>query len=299
MPSIDGGAGGARARKGRAPMISSAIDEPCILQPSGPVLVDRQDGQLIEALHVRSDKHGAAAVSCRDSRGVRLRNLLVEHPEGGIGIRFERCHGLIIERVEVRVTGMVARAESEAASGHARPAQCSIKFSDCDNIYGLKSADVSIEDVRVAGGSSGIELGSCERARLRRIVARNLRGPYPRGQCVQFSVCDSSSLEDFHCVNELGHSWPEDSISVWRSRDVLVRRGLVDGNNAPNGIGVMFENDDTRASGGRVHDVDAIQCARAHSPIAHRHEHAHAAHASSPPSSRLRALSTAVSSRAG
>ena len=42
----------------------------------------------------------------------------------------------------------------------------------------------------------------------------------------------------------------EDSISLWRSSNVTVRRGLIDGNNSPTGVGVMFEQDDPSKHGG-------------------------------------------------
>ena len=106
--------------------------------------------------------------------------------------------------------------------------------NDCDNIHGTNSEDVVIERVRVEGGSTGIELGSCARAQLREIVSRNVRGPYPRGQCVQFSHSSHGTLEDFSCVND-DSAWTEDSISVWRSANVTLRDGLVDGNNSPTG----------------------------------------------------------------
>ncbi|KOO22632.1 hemolysin-type calcium-binding region [Chrysochromulina tobinii] len=225
---------------------------PCVLADvHEPLAVEHKDGHVIESLHVRSSLVGRPAILCRDSRSVVLRKLLIEHVEGGVGIRFERCPGLRVEQVEVRVLG--------AADDHARPtANCHLGSSECHNIHGVDSADVILEQVRVTGGSSGIELQRCARAQLRDIVGRNVRGPYPRGQCVQFTACDHALLERFHCVNELGRSWPEDSISVWRSREVTVREGLVDGNNAPNGVGVMFENDDERAIGGLLEHVDAI-----------------------------------------
>lgn len=229
-----------------------------LTEVTGPLTIQRNDGRVLEALHVRSSLVGGAAVQCRDSSNVVLRRLLIEHPEGGVGIRFERCPGLRIEQVEVRVSHADQRYQLDVAEGVAHPARCSIGSNDCHNIHGIDSELVVIERVRVEGGSSGVELQRCARPQVRDIVARNVRGPYPRGQCVQFTVCDHASLVRFHCYNDVARSWPEDSISVWRSHNVTVRAGLVDGNNAPNGVGVMFENDDTRATGGIVEDVDAI-----------------------------------------
>ena len=50
----------------------------------------------------------------------------------------------------------------------------------------------------------------------------------------------------------------EDSISIWRSSNVTVARGLVDGNNSPTGAGVMFEGSEEGVTGGLLEDVDAV-----------------------------------------
>jgi hypothetical protein len=90
------------------------------------------------------------------------------------------------------------------------------------------------------------------------LIAENLHGPYPRGQCFQASQSDNLLLEDFYCRND-ETAWTEDSISMWRSSNSTVRRGLVDGNNSPSGVGVMFEQDDPSKSGGLCEDVDAVR----------------------------------------
>ena len=62
-------------------------------------------------------------------------------------------------------------------------------------------------------------------------------------------------LEDYSAVNEDGGMWTEDNVSIYRSENCVVRRGLLDGNNSPTGVGVMFEN----VSSGLVEDVDTIR----------------------------------------
>ena len=233
----------------------------CSLTPhSEKLLIHNRHHAHAESLHVRHTDASTPAVHCRYSKNVRLRRLLVEHPANGVGILFEHCHNISIQEVVVvAVHKRDGRSEQRARAG-----PCSLTpgpgsfLCECDNIHGIGSHGAIIERVRVHGGSTGIELHGCAGARLRSVSARNVRGPYPRGQCVQFSQCNAASLIDFHCQNDGNRSWPEDSISVWRSADVTVRDGLVDGNNAPNGVGVMFENDAPSATGGLVADVDAI-----------------------------------------
>ena len=182
---------------------------------------------------------------------------MVEHHAKAIGILFEQCHNITIEEVVVVAIGESSRSGD---GERARAGECAATYGprECDNIHGLRSNGVFIKRVRVQGGAAGIELHSCPGARLRSISARNMRGPYPRGQCVQFSQSNGASLSNFYCRNDENSSWPEDSVSVWRSAGATIRDGLVDGNNAPNGVGVMFENDRAGATGGLVEDVDAI-----------------------------------------
>jgi hypothetical protein len=87
-----------------------------------------------------------------------------------------------------------------------------------------------------------------------------MRGPFPRGQCVQFDKCNHSILTDFSCENS-NASWTEDNINVYESNNVTIRRGLIDGNNSPSGDGVMVESSGIPGlvTTGLVDSVDAIR----------------------------------------
>ena len=73
---------------------------------------------------------------------------------------------------------------------------------------------------------------------------------------VQFSNSPGGLLEDFSVVNDASISFAEDNINVYESNNVTIRRGLIDGNNSPTGIGVMVENG---SNGVVVEDVDCIR----------------------------------------
>lgn len=92
---------------------------------------------------------------------------------------------------------------------------------------------------------------------LRFIEGYNFRGPIPGGQLVQFDKSNRCLVEDFSVFNDLDPSisWPEDNISLFRSHDCIIRRGLLDGNNSESGVGVMFE----LSNNGLVEDVDTIR----------------------------------------
>lgn len=95
---------------------------------------------------------------------------------------------------------------------------------------------------------------------MKKVTAKNVRGPYPGGQCFQIAQSDGTKLHDFHCHNELEVAWPEDSISVWRSSNVELKNGVVEGSNAPTGICVMFEGSESHVHGGLIQDVEVTGC---------------------------------------
>lgn len=127
-------------------------------------------------------------------------------------------------------------------------------------IAGSGSSGVRIHQVQVRGGSSGIYLVTCPLATVTFVEGHEMRGPFPRGQGVQFDKCNHSILTDFSCENS-NASWTEDNINVYESNNVTIRRGLIDGNNSPSGDGVMVESSGIPGlvTAGLVDSVDAIR----------------------------------------
>lgn len=152
----------------------------CALRATAqPIVVNATPKAVIEDLWLRVPYSGVAAITCLDSPDVLVRRVRIEHAPDGVGIKFERCHRIRIEDVAI----------SALTVGSRRPSRCGLRHRDCDNIHGIASEAVQIERVRVAGGASGVELQGCAYAHVRSLVALNVLGPYPRGQCVQFSRC--------------------------------------------------------------------------------------------------------------
>ena len=81
---------------------------------------------------------------------------------------------------------------------------------------------------------------------------KNVRGPFPAGQCVQMGYSDNTTLDNFTCINDLEIAWPEDSISAYRSSNISITNGVVEGSNAPTGICVMFEGSDPDVHDGLI-----------------------------------------------
>ena len=236
-------------RRGSAPLYRLAKTRKQLCQLASrttPLIIRAQHNVLISNLHISSSRRNFPALTCENSTRVHIRHVFIEHSASAVGIQFSRCNRIWIEDVSI------------LARGRSRPSRCKRPNNVCNNVHGTYSADVVMHRVRVEGGSTGIGLHACPRARLSAIVGLNVLGPFPRGQCVQFSRSHGASLDQFLCRNEANRAWTEDSISIWRSAGVTVSNGLVDGNNSPSGVGVIFENDDSDAVGGAIENVDAI-----------------------------------------
>ena len=125
---------------------------------------------------------------------------------------------------------------------------------ECNNIYLYQCPGSRLTNVRASSGSSNIYIEYSRDCRIRSVELHDARGPYPRGQNVQFSQSPFCILEDFSGENGTT-SWTEDNVSVFCSNRCTVRRGLVSYNNGPTGDGVMLEG----SSDCLVQDVDAVQ----------------------------------------
>jgi hypothetical protein len=209
----------------------------CQLQDSGPITVTA-DGQVIEGLHVVSTDGPAIVVE--GFANVVIRDVWIEHA-GGPGIDLAGADDIVIERVAIEHTGAPPSGEN--------PSDELINLS----CYG--SARMQVTDVRMVRGSTGAYVLECPDATLSRIEGHDFRGPFPRGQLAQFDKSDGAVLEDFSVINP-PESWPEDNVNIYQSVDVTIRRGLIDGNNSPSGVGVIFDGD---LALGLVEDVDAVR----------------------------------------
>jgi hypothetical protein len=210
----------------------------CTLTNSGPVTVS-SDGQLIENLRITSTS--GTALDTNGHNNVVIRNVEILH-SGGPGISISGSDDVTIENVSVEHTG----APASGANGS----------DDRVNIECYGSARPIIKNARLTRGSSGIYLVNCPDSKLSFIEGYDFRGPFPRGQVVQWDKSDNGLLEDFSVINPPG-SWPEDNVNVYQSSNLTIRRGHIDGNNSPSGVGVIFDGGSMAT--GLVEDVDAIR----------------------------------------
>lgn len=205
---------------------------------SGPITAAADD-QVVENLVIRSTKGPALRVVGK--RGVVLRNLTIFH-EGAAGIELVDAPGATIENVDIYNVGAPPRGKADTAAEI--------------NILCQGSRDLTVRNVRLQRGSSGVYLLECPHSRLTGIEGRDFRGPFPRGQLVQWDKANGGALTDFSAVNSIARSWPEDIVNIYQSHDMTVARGVVDGNNSTSGDGVIVDDGSHDVT---ITDVDALR----------------------------------------
>lgn len=174
-----------------------------------------------ESRRTVSDPSGPCLV-LRDVSDRTIENLDLG-PCGGEGMRIERSRNVTIRNLTIRDTGDVG-------------------------IYVEGSDGVTIEENRIDNTLSGIRALSSTGVEVRCNSVRNVRGPIPAGQFVQFDKVKGPG-NGISCnigENEPGRGVPEDAISLFQSRGepgrpILVSRNrLVGGGPSQSGGGIML-----------------------------------------------------------
>jgi len=214
-----------------------------VLEPSGPLQVT-QDAAVVENLHITAS--GENGILVQNAQGVTIRNCKIDFTGNCRGIFFRNAPGIVIENCDITYTDA--------------PAAGALPGTDRNAIEGENSGDGTISRVRMRDASTGIYLRYCDNSEVQYIEGYNFRGPFPRGQLIQWHICRHGTLEDFSVINDRNIAWTEDNINSYRGGGQIIRRGLIVGNNSPSGVGVLFEDqeeaDATGIMGGTVEDVD-------------------------------------------
>ena len=224
------------------------VETPCTSNrlDSGPIIVT-ENNQRIENLHIKtSNQHG---IEINGFTGVVISNCIIEYTGAYMGIKFAKADNLTIENCSIKYTDAPSSGPLPDATRNC--------------IEGFDTENLVITHVKVEDGSTGIRLDQCDESVLNYIEGHNMRGPFPRGQLVQYDKCIGGVLENFSVINDREIAWPEDNISIYKSAGQQIKKGLIVGNNSPRGVGVMFEDQNTEGArggtGGLVEDVDFLE----------------------------------------
>ena len=196
------------------------------------------DGQVIENLDLWVSDGDAIRV---DHKNVVIRNVTIHHADGN-GIVVEDVSGVTVQNA------LIVNSDPPTGNGgETDPETTGIRVVNAAN---FTASHVTLQD-----SGTGIYLGQSPGAKLSYIEGHDFHGPFPGGQLVQFYQSPNGRLSDFAVTNDPGHSHVEDNVSIIDSQNVTIANGVIDGNNSPSGVGVMFEGD---SQGGHVENVDVI-----------------------------------------
>lgn len=225
---------------GLAILIQNSYSTTIVVTNSSAVSISA-DNAIVENLHIRVDNsHG---INVENAKNVTIRNCKIEYTNSYRGINFRNAEGLIIENCEIIYINA--------------PAVGALPDSNRVGIHGELSANIAIRNVTLRNGSSGIFLLGCDNSTLKNIDGYNMRGPSPRGQLVQWANCNTALLENFTSINSRDTAWTEDIVNVYASPNVTIKHGYIKGNNSPNGLGILFEQE--ASINGLVDNVDLIE----------------------------------------
>ena len=204
--------------------------------------IHANSGDVIENLDIYSDGVG---IELEDDDNVTIRNVRIHYnagDQGSAGIDAVGADGLAIQGVEL------INAGAPASGPNSDGGEFGVSL--------FQSPGASVTGATVRDASTGIYLQDSPNAALEGIEGYNMRGPFPRGQLVQFNRSGNSSLNNFYVFNDLQKSWTEDNIHVGHDSDgIRITNGLIDGNNSPSGVGVMLEG----AQNTTVRNVDTVR----------------------------------------
>ena len=210
---------------------------PTGLTTSSTPIRTTHDGQVIENLDLWVFDGDAIRV---EHDNVVIRNVTIHHADGN-GIVVEDSSGVTVENSLI--------VNSDPPDGNQGLA------GEATGIRVVNAPDFTASHVTLQDSGTGIYLGQSPGATLSHIEGHDFHGLYPSGQFVQLYQSPDGSLSNFAVSNDPNGSHVEDNVSIIDSPNVSISNGVIDGNNSPSGVGVMFEGE---SQGGHVQNVDVI-----------------------------------------
>ena len=213
----------------------------------------------MRAVEIDSLDHLGCAIRIEKRSNITVRNVNINH--AGVGICVFDSENIKIENVRMVNTISVAgphckwglTVEQCKFTHRRKNPEKLYPVNTHNNLWVQSSSNVAVDSVYLEKGETGLYAYKVDNLRISNLYCRDIRGPFWRGQCVQFHQSDGASLKNFYTLQLLESSSGHDNINAFESRDVVVENGLIDGNWSRNGVGVIA---DTGAHNMTVRDVD-------------------------------------------
>lgn len=228
--------------------------QPVLLASSGPLNIT-QDNQVIENLSITAGTGDGCAIRALNVSNLTIRNVDIRH--ANIGICAQDVSNLVINDVRLSSTSAPA-AGPHCDHGVSECKFTKSKWANPDNRLAIKlnRAPASIlKRISINKASGGVFTYKAHNTKIYDVVCTDIRGPYPRGQCVQFVNTNDALLKNFYSKIWKNQSRSEDNVNMYQSDNVLITDGFIDGNYSINGVGVIA---DTGSDNAHVRNIDLI-----------------------------------------
>ena len=183
-------------------------------------------------------------ISLREMKGVTIE---AKRIGGELSIELWRCQDVTISGCDL---AGIYLTECERVTIR----DCILHDSVRNGVEIMRSKQVRIEGCRIENVSSAVYAQESQNIKVIGIFARNVKGPFPRGQMVQFNQVTGNDnlIKGNHAINDCGQSNPEDVISLVQSHGTADSPILIEGNyligdtafgskdKSPSGSGIML-----------------------------------------------------------
>ena len=204
------------------------------LSPSGPIVINGQNGTVIHGLKITS-----ASGDCLQI--VNSTNITVENSEigpcGGNAVKISGGDG-------INIFDNYIHPETLNAAGCC---------DHNDGIFALGTSNLTVQGNVIAYSESNIEVKGGNRVSVIGNFLLNPRGPFPRGQNFQCwkdasgNVCTNVTVEDNYALSSMDttkYLYPEnqeDSISFGPSNGIIARNNYITGGHSSSGCGLIAD----------------------------------------------------------
>ncbi|MEE9445563.1 MAG: hypothetical protein V3V19_07850 [Cocleimonas sp.] len=218
-----------------------------------------QHGQKITNMIIFANRNDNCGIDINGYSDVNISNVTIYH--ANIGVCANNAKGLKINGLK-----LVSLAAPTTGPHCPRSSSDGLNTEECwgqigqpaDSRLGISlknSPNTKITHISSFQAATGVYAINSPNTKISKIRCFDMRGPFPRGQCVQFNRSSDSSINTFYAKNIYNQSHSEDNINAYLSDNIVVKNGLIDGNWSQHGVGVIA---DKGSDNMLVHDVDFL-----------------------------------------
>lgn len=146
------------------------------------------------------------------------------------GLEFENLHDTTISNISIDNTEHPCLKFSNCSNITIK--KCTLTNSVDVAIFLYRCRNISIENCYMSNVSTGVYVLESQGIKIINNTVRNVKGPFPRGQMVQFDDVSGAGnrILNNRCENILGQSFAEDAISMYKSKGTSSDPILISGN---------------------------------------------------------------------